>query len=221
MAQAELPYESDPFIDPLAIENTTGGINKRFTEESGFMVGLMYGLNPVILFSPAISISYFHEEFVIGVESSNSDLIGVWTKQRLEQLGTTRFRGNTLFIKYFFGSHSYIMGAYEYREAILWNRNYDRPPTGGKSRWDIFTESNVGSLGLGYMRIGKLGFMSLDIIRYSVLLNNKFRIKEYWETWTEKGDRDQLDNNMNYVRDDWYDVLDSPSAVLITVGFYF
>ena len=63
--------------------------------------------------------------------------------------------------------------------------------------------------------------MAMDIIRYSIVMNRSARVVEHWETWTAKGRRADLDRNIYYVRDDWYDVLDSPSAVLISLGMFF
>ena len=155
------------------------------------------------------------------MEVSDSDKISIWAKQRKEGLGRSQLGGTTVFGKLFIGSATYIMAAYEDRYTNLWNRSYDRPPHGGKARYDIFVKSTVASLGIGYMRYGRLGFMAMDIVRYSMVLNRSVYVKEHWETWSSKELRKNLDENIAYVRDDWYDVLDSPSAVLVTVGLFF
>ena len=216
----DLPTDEDPFIDPVGVRAIMEP-QKRFNEDQGFLVGIMYGLNPVIVFSPGISFAIYKDPFIAGLEISDSDKISIWAKQRKEGLGPSRLGGTTVFGKWFIGSATYVMAAYEDRYTYLWERSYDRPPGGGKARYDIFIESTVASLGIGYMRYGRLGFMAMDIVRYSMVLNRSVRVVEHWETWSSKGLRKDLDWNIAYVRDDWYDVLDSPSAVLVTVGLFF
>ena len=38
-----------------------------------------------------------------------------------------------------------------------------------KARFNIFAETTVASFGLGYMDYGRIGFMSIDILRWSMI----------------------------------------------------
>ena len=92
--------------------------------------------------------------------------------------------------KYFFGKNVYILGAYEKRFAQLYNRSYDRTQKPkeqddntfkkkvAKARFNIDAETTVGSVGIGYMNVGRLGFMSIDIIRYSFLINQRADVRD-------------------------------------------
>ena len=73
------------------------------------------------------------------------------------------------------------------------------------------------------MNVGRLGFMSIDIIRYSFLINQRADVEVLWETWSSPEiDRyEDLQKNIKSRKEDWYDTLDSPSTLLITVGLFF
>ena len=219
-AQSKMPFSEDPYIDPEAVRAVLEP-QQRFNADQGLMLGLVYGLNPTIVFAPALSIAYYFDPLVTGMEISDSDKISIWAKQRNDGLGPSRFLGTTVFAKLFVGYSFYVIGAYEDRSIYFWDRTYDRPPEGGKARFDMFFKSSLASLGIGYMRYGKFGFMSLDILRYSILLKQSVRVEEQWETWSSLGKRAELDANIRSKRNDWFDTLDSPSAMLITVGLFF
>ena len=68
--QTELPFDEDPLINPEAVssENT-----QTFQDNEGFMVGIVYGLHPALLFSPALSLAYYKNPLNFGIEISDSD----------------------------------------------------------------------------------------------------------------------------------------------------
>ena len=216
----ELPFDEDPLINPEAgvSENT-----HTFQDDEGFMVGIVYGLHPALLFSPALSLAYYKNPLNVGVEISDSDRFEFWSKQKKEWLGPSRFGGSSIFAKFFLGQNIYFLTVYEKRFAHLTKRSYDRPPEGGKARFNLFAESTVGSIGFGFMNYGRLGFMAMDIFRLSQMISQEAKSEILWETWSSPGiDRyEDLKNNIQTHREDWYDTLDSPSTLVITVGLFF
>ena len=220
-SQSELPIDEDPFIDPDGVKALSS--SQRFQVDQGFLIGFLYGLNPALVFSPALSLAYYKEPFTVGIEISDSDKLEFWSKQKKEWLGPSRFGGSTVFGKLFFGQNMYLVSAYEKRFAHLTNRSYDRPPEGGKARFNLFAETTVGSFGFGFMDYGRLGFMSIDILRWSQMLSQSAQSEIIWETWSSPEiDRyEDLQKNIQSRKEDWYDTLDSPSTLLITVGLFF
>jgi hypothetical protein len=73
------------------------------------------------------------------------------------------------------------------------------------------------------MDYGRLGFMSIDIIRWSQMLSQSAQSEIIWETWSSPEiDRyEDLQKNIQSRKEEWYDTLDSPSTLLITVGIFF
>ena len=138
-------------------------------------------------------------------------------------MGPSRFGGSTVFGKLFFGQNMYLVSAYEKRFAHLTNRSYDRPPEGGKARFNLFAESTVVSFGFGFMNYGRLGFLSIGILRWSQMLSQSAQSEIIWETWSspEINRFEILQKNIQEHRERWYDTLDSPSTLLITVGIFF
>lgn len=232
-SQSQLPIDEDPYLDPDGIKALSS--NQGFSENQGIIIGILYGLHPALVFSPALSLGYYNEPFAVGVEISDSDKLEFWSKQKKDWLGPSRFGGTNYFAKYFFGKNIYILGAYEKRFAQLYNRSYDRTQKPkeqddntfkkkvAKARFNIDAETTVGSVGIGYMNVGRLGFMSIDIIRYSFLINQRADVEVLWETWSSPEiDRyEDLQKNIQSRKEDWYDTLDSPSTLLITVGLFF
>ena len=214
------PLTEDPYIDPHAVESVISPIQR--TESSGFSLtlGVNYGLNAIILLAPAVSIGLYSEPLVIGVEMSDSEVFPIWEEQRVEHLGITQFSGETGFVKWIVGESLYLMGAVEKRAANFWNRTFNR--TSGYAAYDLFFKTTVASFGAGAMRFNDSGFMSIDIFRYSFLVDRSVEKVEHWETWTAiSGNRDALDANIKGREDNWFDILDSPSGFIITFGYYF
>jgi hypothetical protein len=86
----------------------------------------------------------------------------------------------------------------------------------------MFFNTTVTSLGTGLLRFNDVGFMAIDIIRFSFLQNQSVQVIEYWETWTElSGSRKKLDKNISDRTDKWFNILDSPTGFFVTVGVYF
>ena len=220
-SQSELPIDEDPYLDPDGIKALSS--NQGFSENRGILIGILYGLHPALVFSPALSLGYYNEPFAVGVEISDSDKLEFWSKQKKEWLGPSRFGGSTVFGKLFFGQNMYLVSAYEKRFAHLTNRSYDRPPEGGKARFNLFAESTVASFGFGFMDYGRIGFMSIDILRWSMMLSQSAQSEILWETWSspEINRYEDLQDNIQTRKEDWHDTLDSPSTLLITVGVFF
>jgi hypothetical protein len=65
--------------------------------------------------------------------------------------------------------------------------------------------------------------MAIDIIRLSKMINQKAETEMIWETWSspEIDSFEVLQENIQSHRERWYDTLDSPSTLLITVGLFF
>ena len=70
-SQSELPIDEDPYLDPDGIEALSS--NQGFSENRGILIGILYGLHPALVFSPALSLGYYNEPFAVGVEISDSD----------------------------------------------------------------------------------------------------------------------------------------------------
>ena len=89
--------DDDPFIDPDAASEVLQTTER--TESSwAYMLGIGYGLNPIILLAPAVSVGMYLDPVVIGAEISDSEHLGIWEKERRENFGTSRFSGETQFV---------------------------------------------------------------------------------------------------------------------------
>ena len=212
--------DDDPFIDPDAASEVLQPAER--TESSwAYMLGIGYGLNPIILLAPAVSVGMYLDPVVIGVEISDSEHLGIWEKERRENFGTSRFTGDTQFVKWFFGDNFYLVAAREHRTLKLWNRTYNR--TGlGKALFDMHYDLTLASLGVGLLRFNSIGFLAIDIIRFGFPQKQSVKIVEYWETWSIlSGTRERLDKNIRERQEKWVDILDSPTGLFATFGFYF
>ena len=212
----------DPYLDPdgaSAVLQPT----KRVESQRAYMFGISYGLNPIIILAPALSFSMYWDPIVIGMEISDSDNLGIWEKERKENFGSSRFRGDTQFLKWFYGENFYLLAAREHRTIDLWNRTYHR--NRGKALFDMHFDTTVASLGAGLLRFNDIGFLAIDIIRYNIQQKQSVKVVEYWETWSinplGSGTRESLDNNIQNRTDKWFDIINSPSGFIITFGIYF
>ena len=219
-AHAQYPeIDEEPYLDPAAA-NEALQPTKRAQSTQAYMLGINYGLNPIIILAPALSLSMYWDPLVLGLEISDSDTIGIWEKERQENFGTSRFSGETQFIKWFYGDNFYLMAAREHRNIKLWSRTFNRHS--GKAKFDMFVETTIASLGAGLLRFNDIGFLSIDIIRYNFIENQSVKIVEYWETWTETiGSRDRLDQNIKDRSDKWIKIINAPTGFVVTFGIYF
>ena len=214
--------EDDPYIDPDGASVVLLP-TKRVESQRAYMFGISYGLNPIIILAPALSFSMYWDPIIIGMEISDSDHLGIWEKERKENFGTSRFRGDTQIIKWFYGENFYLLAAREHRTIDLWNRTYNR--ISGKALFDMHFDTTVASLGAGLLRFNDIGFLAIDIIRYNIQQKQSVKVVEYWETWSinplGSGTRESLDNNIQNRTDKWFDIINSPSGFIITFGIYF
>ena len=209
----------DPYLDPDGASAVLQPTN-RVESQRAYLFGISYGLNPIIILAPALSFSMYWDPIIIGMEISDSDHLGIWEKERKENFGTSRFRGDTQFIKWFYGENFYLMAAREHRTIDLWNRTYNR--ISGKALFDMHFDTTVTSLGAGLLRFNDIGFLAIDIIRYNIQQKQSVKVVEYWETWSiNSGTRESLDNNIQNRTDKWFDIINSPSGFIITFGIYF
>jgi len=211
--------EDDPYIDPDGASVVLLP-TKRVEAQRAYMFGISYGLNPIIILAPALSFSMYWDPIIIGTEISDSDHLGIWEKERKENFGTSRFRGDTQFLKWFYGENFFLLAAREHRTIDLWNRTYNR--ISGKALFDMYIETTVTSLGAGLLRFNDIGFLAIDIIRLNVLQKQSVKVVEHWETWSiNSGTREALDNNIQKRSDKWVDIINSPTGFIITFGIYF
>ena len=209
----------DPYLDPDGASAVLQPTN-RVESQRAYLFGISYGLNPIIILAPALSFSMYWDPIIIGMEISDSDNLGIWEKERKENFGTSRFRGDTQIIKWFFGENFYLMAAREHRTIDLWNRTYNR--ISGKALFDMHVDTTVTSLGAGLLRFNEIGFLAIDIIRFNIQQKQSVKVVEYWETWSIiSGTRESLDNNIQNRTDKWFDIINSPSGFIITFGIYF
>ena len=209
----------DPYFDPDGASAVLQPTN-RVESQRAYMFGISYGLNPIIILAPALSFSMYWDPIIIGMEISDSDHLGIWEKERKENFGTSRFRGDTQFIKWFYGENFFLLAAREHRTIDLWNRTYNR--ISGKALFDMHFDTTVTSLGAGLLRFNEIGFLAIDIIRYNIQQKQSVKVVEYWETWSlQSGTREALDNNIQKRTDKWFDIINSPSGFIITFGIYF
>ena len=212
----------DPYLDPDGASAVLQPTN-RVESQRAYLFGISYGLNPIIILAPAISFSMYWDPIIIGMEISDSDNLGIWEKERKENFGTSRFRGDTQLIKWFYGENFYLMAAREHRTIDLWNRTYNR--ISGKALFDMHFDTTVTSLGAGLLRFNEIGFLAIDIIRFNIQQKQSVKVVEYWETWSisqlGSGNRESLDKNIQDRTDKWFDIINSPSGFIITFGIYF
>lgn len=211
--------DKDPFIDPHSANEILNPV-KRSESDQAFMLGFGYGLNPIVILAPVLNLAMYWDPIIIGIELSDSDSLGIWSKERKENFGSSRFKANSQFIKYFFGNNFFIMVARENRSVDLWNRTFNRDSA--NAIYDMFINSKINSLGVGFLRFNRIGFLGIDILRLNFMKNDSVSIIEKWETWTDlTGSRDRLDDNIADRSDKWKNIINSPTGFLITVGIYF
>ena len=86
--------DDDPYID----QSKTSSLfkpNKHFESPLKYILGISYGLHPIIILAPALSGAMYWDPMVIGFEISDSDHLGIWEKERRENLGPSWFSGET------------------------------------------------------------------------------------------------------------------------------
>ena len=186
-----------------------------------YMFGIGYGLHPIIILAPALSAGMYWDPMVIGVEISDSGHLGIWEKERRENLGPSRLSGETHYLKWFYWENFYLMAAREHRSAKIWGITYNREGK-GKAMFDMFLNTTVVSLGTGLLRFNDIGFLAIDILRLSFLQNQSIQIDEHVETWSDlSGSRIKLDQNIKERSEKWLNWLDSPTGFIVTFGVHF
>ena len=221
-AQDSLDTRDDvnPYIDPDRTSDLFQP-DKRAESPQTYMFGISYGLHPIIILAPALSAGMYWDSMVIGVEISDSGHLGIWEKERRENLGPSRLSGETQFLKWFYWGNFYLMAAREHRSAKVWSITYNREGQ-GKAMFDMFLNTTVVSLGTGLLRFNDIGFLAIDILRFSFLQNQSVEVIEHWETWSDfSGSRIKLDQNIRERTDKWLDWLDSPTGFIVTFGVHF
>ena len=212
--------DDDPYID----QSKTSSLfkpNKHFESPLKYILGISYGLHPTIILAPALSGGIYWDPMVIGFEISDSDHLGIWEKERRENLGPSRFSGDTQFLKWFFLENFYLMAAREHRSAEIWGITYNREG-GGEAMFDMSLNTTVVSLGTGLLRFNEIGFLSIDIIRLSFLQNQSVEVVEHGETWSElSGTRERLDQNISERSEKWLGWLNSSTGFIVTFGVNF
>ncbi len=216
----EIDYlDEDPYLDPYAADKILNPL-KRSNSNKSFLLGISYGLNPIIILAPALNLAFYWDPLIIGFEMSDSDSIGIWSKERSENFGNSRFKANTKFLKWFVGENFYIIVTRDERSVDLWNRTFNRDS--GKALFDMFVNTNFSSFGIGFLRFNGIGFLGIDILRLNFLKNDSVTIVEKWETWSDlSGSRYRLDENILERSEKWKRILHSPTGFLITVGINF
>ena len=210
----------DPYFDPDRISDLFQR-DKRVELPRTYMFGISYGLHPIIILAPALSAGMYWDPLVIGLEISDSGHLGIWEKERRENLGPSRLSGETLFLKWFYWENFYLMATRENRSAKIWRITYNRDGE-GKAMFDMFLNTTVVSLGTGLLRLNDIGFLAIDILRFSFLQNQSVQINEHGETWSDlSGTRIKLDKNINERSEKWLDWLDSPTGFIVTFGVHF
>ena len=208
------------YIDPDRT-NDLFQSDKRVESPRTYMFGISYGLHPIIILAPALSAGMYWDPLVIGLEISDSEHFGIWEKERRENLGPSRFSGDTQFLKWFYGENFYLMAAREHRSAKIWSITYNREGE-GKAMFDMFLNTTVVSLGTGLLRFNDIGFLAIDILRFSFLQYQSVEVIEHWETWSDLSrSRIKLDQNIRERTDKWLDWLDSPTGFIVTFGVHF
>ncbi len=211
--------DDDPYLDPTAA-NEALNPKKRTASGEAFLLGISYGLNPIILLAPALNLSIYWDPVIIGLEFSDSELLGIWEKERQDNFGTSLFSGETQYIKWFFGENLYFIASREHRNIKLWSRTYNR--LNGQAKFDMFIESTLASLGAGLLRFSELGFFSIDILRYHFANKHNVQVFEHWETWTQlSGNRDLLDQNIEGRSNKWIKTINAQTGFIVTLGFYY
>ena len=210
----------DPYIDSDITSNLLR-LDNRVESPQKYMFGISYGLHPIIVLAPAISAGLYWDPMVIGIEISDSEHLGIWEKERRDNLGPSRFSGDTQFLKWFFFENIYLIAAREHRSAKIWSITYNREGE-GEAMFDMFLNTTVVSLGTGLLRFNDIGFLSIDIIRLSFLQNQYFEVIEHGETWSElSGTRERLDQNILERSNKWQGWLNSPTGFILTFGVNF
>jgi len=216
----EIADDDDSYINPDRTSDLFQS-DKRVESHRKYMFGIGYGLHPVIILAPALSAGMYWDPMVIGVEISDSEHLGIWEKERRENLGSSRLSGETQYLKWFYWENFYLMFAREHRSAKIWSITYNREGQ-GKAMFDMFLNTTVVSLGTGLLRFNDIGFLAIDILRFSFLQNQSVEVIEHGETWSDlSGSRIKLDQNINERSEKWLNWLDSPTGFIVTFGVHF
>ena len=213
-------YDDDSYIDPSNMSDLFNP-NKHVETPRKYMLGIGYGLHPIIILAPALSLGMSWDPMVFGVEISDSEHLGIWEKERRENLGPSRFSGDIQFLKWHYLENFYLIAAREDRSAKIWSITYNREGE-GKAMFDMFLNTTVVSLGTGLLRFNDIGFLAIDILRLSFLQNQSVQINEHGETWSDlSGSRIKLDQNINERSEKWLKWLNSSTGFIVTFGVHF
>ena len=85
----------------------------------------------------------------------------------------------------------------------------------------MFIKTNIASLGAGLLRFNDLVYLSIDIIRFNYIMNPNVKIVEHWETWSESGQRNMLDQNITERSEKWIKIINAHTGFVVTIGLYF
>ena len=215
------PLLDDPYLDPETVAALLPDEADTPIVDSAFMIGTGWGIHPIHLFAPPIMLGYHRHPWTLGFEYSDTDKLNVFAQQRTENFGPSRATGTAFYVRRQLWGGIYGSVGYENRQGWLWNRTYNR--TGFIEQWvrtaryDLSFETKVVTLATGFQDFSDATFLAVDIMRYSVFLQQTDKATIHINTWTVN----ELNEEMQDHKDNWNAILAYNATLVVTWGLHF
>ena len=215
------PLLDDPYLDPETVAALLPDEADTPIVDSAFMIGTGWGIHPIHLFGPPIMLGYHRHPWTLGFEYSDTDKLNVFAQQRTENFGPSRATGTAFYVRRQLWGGIYGSVGYENRQGWLWNRTYNR--TGFIEQWvrtaryDLSFETKVVTLATGFQDFSDATFLAVDMMRYSVFLQQTDKATIHINTWTVN----ELNEEMQDHKDNWNAILAYNATLVVTWGLHF
>ena len=215
------PLLDDPYLDPETVAALLPDEADTPIVDSAFMIGTGWGIHPIHLFGPPIMLGYHRHPWTLGFEYSDTDKLNVFAQQRTENFGPSRATGTAFYVRRQLWGGIYGSVGYENRQGWLWNRTYNR--TGFIEQWvrtaryDLSFETKVVTLATGFQDFSDATFLAVDMMRYSVFLQQTDKATIHINTW----EGNKLNEEMQDSKDNWNAILAYNATLVVTWGLHF
>ena len=215
------PLLDDPYLDPETVAALLPDEADTPIVDSAFMIGTGWGIHPIHLFAPPIMLGYHRHPWTLGFEYSDTDKLNVFAQQRTENFGPSRATGTAFYVRRQLWGGIYGSVGYENRQGWLWNRTYNR--TGFIEQWvrtaryDLSFETKVVTLATGFQDFSDATFLAVDMMRYSVFLQQTDKATIHINTW----EGNKLNEEMQDSKDNWNAILAYNATLVVTWGLHF
>ncbi len=224
------PIDDDPLLDPGTAESLQLG-GYRFERNFALLLGIQYGVSPLLLTSPGIVLGAYYDPIVVGLELVDSDILSALDDLRKDGIGDVRITNTAVYAKVFIGDSFYLVGTSEQRRLELYNRGYirygERVNVNGKiepaqAYYDMTIETDAYTVGIGVQKFSENLFTSFDFLRWIIPSKQSYSVENGYNNKTSNPNfMARLKAEQMSRRDRWYSSMRLPAAMVFTVGLVF